>query len=193
MKFASARAHPPGHCRDQARRLTPTGPPLVCYINGADLLDYLTTAELHAIADDDGTAEGLALAQLLLSDYRAEGIDPPGRGRMIRTCVRGGGDEPGARPLQPAPGERHAVWVVLEALNIRVPGTPEHVVIDGLDMTGQVRGLLQRWYKTVKGDWLATVTFAIPYADRHKGRLLLTDQLVPAYALRPREPDNKPV
>lgn len=81
----------------------------------------------------------------------------------------------------------------LEAINIRVPGMPKHVVPDGLDMTGQVRGLLTGWHRSVDGDWLALVNFSIPYADGRR-QMHLSGQLVPAYALRPRETDkNLPV
>lgn len=98
-----------------------------------------------------------------------------------------GDPHPERPPLTP-------VWVVLDAICVRVPGSPSHVVPDGLDMTGQVRGLLRSWHKTVKGDWLGLVNFSIPYADEHRGKLRLTNQLVPVYALRPRErADNRPV
>ncbi|MBW0273075.1 hypothetical protein ATM97_23610 [Nocardia sp. MH4] len=77
------------------------------------------------------------------------------------------------------------VWVRLDAIVIRDPGTPRHVNGAGLDMTGERPGLLSHWVPTYAGDWLGRVTYSIPYAD---GRppLQLTDQLVPAYALRPR-------
>lgn len=97
-------------------------------------------------------------------------------------------------PAGPVHGERREltpVWVVLDALCIRVPGAPSHVVVDGLNMTGQVPGLLRTWHKTVKGDWLGVVNFAIPYADEYRGKLHLSDQLVPAYALRPRQAGDK--
>lgn len=83
------------------------------------------------------------------------------------------------------------VWVQLEAINVRVPGMPKHVAPQGLDMSGQVRGLLRRWHRTVDGDWLGIVNFSIPYADGRKDKLKLSDQLVPAYALRPREDDGR--
>lgn len=86
------------------------------------------------------------------------------------------------------------VWVLLEAINVRVPGMPRHVVPDGLDMTGHARGLLTGWHRTVDGDWLALVNFSIPYADGRRHKLKLSNQLAPAYALRPRESDtNLPV
>lgn len=77
------------------------------------------------------------------------------------------------------------VWVRLDALMIRDPGTPVHVNGAGLDMTGEVPGLLTHWVPTVAGDWMGRLNFAVPYADGSR-RLELSDQLVPAYALRPR-------
>ena len=46
------------------------------------------------------------------------------------------------------------VWVRLDAVCGRVPGQPRHVVETGLDMTGEVPGLLSTWFATVNGDWL---------------------------------------
>lgn len=104
---------------------------------------------------------------------------------------------PPAIPEGPMYGEERTltpVWVVLDALCLREPGAPGRVVIDGLDMTGHVRGLLSAWHTTAQGDWLGLVNFSIPYADEHRGKLRLFDQLVPAYALRPRRPtDTRPV
>lgn len=67
---------------------------------------------------------------------------------------------------------------------IRVPGMPSHVVPDGLDMAGQVPGLLNGWHQTVKGDWLGTVNFSVPYADGRQHKLALSNQLVPPRHLR---------
>ncbi len=83
------------------------------------------------------------------------------------------------------------VWVQLEAINVRVPGMPKHVAPEGLDMSGQVRGLLQYWHQTVDGDWLGIVNFSVPYADGRRDKLKLFGQLVPAYALRPREDHSR--
>ncbi|MEU5407421.1 hypothetical protein [Nocardia asteroides] len=73
----------------------------------------------------------------------------------------------------------------LDAVAIRDPGMPRHVNGAGVTMTGERPGLLTHWVPTYAGDWLGRVTYSIAYAD---GRppLELTDQLVPAYALRPR-------
>ena len=77
------------------------------------------------------------------------------------------------------------VWVRLDCLAIRDPGTPRHVNGSGVTMTGERPGLLTHWVPTVAGDWMGRVSYSVPYAD---GRppLHLSDQLVPAYALRPR-------
>ncbi|WP_244198384.1 hypothetical protein [Nocardia neocaledoniensis] len=73
----------------------------------------------------------------------------------------------------------------LDAIVIRDPGTPRHLNGAGLDMIGERPGLLSHWVPTYAGEWLGRVTYSIPFAD---GRppLQLSDQLVPAYALRPR-------
>lgn len=86
----------------------------------------------------------------------------------------------------PAP-ELTRVWVLLDSICMRVPGTPRRVVIDGLDMSGQVPGLLSGWRETANGDWLGEVNFSAPYIDGRRHKLSLSHQLVPAYALRPRD------
>src|SRR5689334_19563303 len=72
-----------------------------------------------------------------------------------------------------------AVWVRLDAICARIPGQPQHVVPDGLDMTGEVPGWLITWFETVKGDWMGVVNYEIPYADGRQAKLDLRDQLVP--------------
>ncbi|HVV11314.1 hypothetical protein [Amycolatopsis sp.] len=79
-----------------------------------------------------------------------------------------------------------AVWVRLDAIYIRIPGSPAHTVVTGLDLTGEVPGRLHGWFPTVKGDWLGVVDYEIPYADRRREPLWLADQLLPVYALRPK-------
>lgn len=83
------------------------------------------------------------------------------------------------------------VWVRLDAILIRDPGTPRHVNGAGLDMTGERPGTLTHWVPSFSGEWLGRVNFSVCYAD---GRtpLHLTDQLVPAYALRPRAAADDP-
>jgi hypothetical protein len=82
------------------------------------------------------------------------------------------------------------VWVLLDRLLMRDPDAPRHVVGDGLDMSGTVPGLLHGWFQTVNGDWLGVVNFAVPYADGRRNKVWLPDQLVPAYALKPRVDDD---
>ncbi|ONI78155.1 hypothetical protein ALI144C_32160 [Actinosynnema sp. ALI-1.44] len=82
-------------------------------------------------------------------------------------------------------------WVRLDALYLRNPNTPIRTVGDGLDLSGEVRGHVSGWWRTVKGDWLGVVNFAVPYADGRRDRLELQDQLVPGYALRKRD-DSRP-
>jgi hypothetical protein len=79
------------------------------------------------------------------------------------------------------------VWVQLDRVFVRDPDVTRHVVGDGLDMSGTVPGLLHGWFQTVDGDWLGVVNYAIPYADGRQDKVRLSDQLVSAYALRPRE------
>lgn len=81
------------------------------------------------------------------------------------------------------------VWIRLDAFYIRDPGIPIHPNGAGLDLTGEVPGLLTHWVAEYRGGWAGRCNFSIPYAD---GRppLELQDQLVPAYALRPRELDT---
>ncbi|WP_280264653.1 hypothetical protein [Nocardia wallacei] len=85
------------------------------------------------------------------------------------------------------------VWVRLDAVCVRDPGTLRRVNGSGVDMTGERPGLLTHWVPAESGEWLGRVTYSVPYAD---GRppLQLRDQLVPAYALRPRaapSPDRR--
>lgn len=77
-------------------------------------------------------------------------------------------------------------WVDLGALYRRAPHAPRHVVPDGLDLEGRVPGALRSWVRSVNGDWLGVVTFEIRYADGRRHNYLLSNQLVPAYALTKR-------
>ncbi len=83
------------------------------------------------------------------------------------------------------------VWVRLDAILIRDPGAPAHVNGSGLDMTGERPGTLTHWVPSFSGDWLGRVNFSVCYADG-RAPLHLTDQLVPAYALRPRAAGDDP-
>ncbi|CAM3738226.1 hypothetical protein KIPE111705_22425 [Kibdelosporangium persicum] len=78
-------------------------------------------------------------------------------------------------------------WVQLDAIYVRSADVPVHTVADGLDMTGRVHGHVSGWWRTVKGDWLGVVNYAIPFADGRQQKLELRDQLIPGYALSKRE------
>ncbi|GAA1589029.1 hypothetical protein GCM10009764_09820 [Nocardia ninae] len=105
---------------------------------------------------------------------RTEGTEPElaypnATGHYYRTAVE-----------QPKP-----VWVRLDAIVIRDPGTPKHTNGSGVIMEGERPGVLTHWVPTVAGDWMGRVTFSVQYADGRPD-LRVADQLVPAYALRPR-------
>lgn len=86
-----------------------------------------------------------------------------------------------------------ACWVHLELLHPRPAPGDRRVVIDGLDWSGRVRGILVRWLRTADGAWFGVVTYELGYADgRRHGWLLLREQLVPASALSRRD-DGKPL
>lgn len=80
-----------------------------------------------------------------------------------------------------------AVWIDLDVV---FPLPAEHcrrVVADGLELTGQVPGILKRWIRGSRGEWYGLVW--VPLRDGAGDvRLTLDDQLVPAAALRPRLP-----
>ncbi|GAB3437400.1 hypothetical protein [Actinophytocola sediminis] len=84
------------------------------------------------------------------------------------------------------------VWVRLDVTFPRGPDAPRRTVPDGLDLHGNVRGLLSGWLRRKEGDWLGVVNFAVPYADGRRNGPFLRDQLVPAEALTPRR-DHEPL
>ncbi|RBO85176.1 hypothetical protein DFR74_11524 [Nocardia puris] len=94
-----------------------------------------------------------------------------------------------ARTVVQAP---RPVWVRLDAVLIRDPGAPCHVNGAGLDMRGERPGWLSHWVPSVDGWWMGRVTYSIAYADGRRDPLVLADQLVPAYALRPRRAAASP-
>lgn len=98
-------------------------------------------------------------------------LNPDGAGHYHRTVT----------------GPPTEMWVRLEALCVRDPGTPVRTNGAGLDMTGERLARVTHWIPVASGDWCGVASFSIPYAD---GRppLRMRDQLVPAYALRPRRP-----
>lgn len=82
------------------------------------------------------------------------------------------------------------VWVRLDAVYRRNPEVPHRIAPSGLDMEGEVPGLLSTWFETGKGNWIGIVTFKIPYADGRSQALTVRDQMVPDYALRRRTEDS---
>lgn len=86
------------------------------------------------------------------------------------------GDTKGATP----------VWVRLDRLFPRPEDAPRRVVIDGLDLLGDVPGFLVRWERAAQGEWLAVVNYSIRYADGRSRQYSATQQLVPAHIVRPR-------
>lgn len=86
---------------------------------------------------------------------------------------------PGTYPPRP-------VWVRLDAILLRDPEMPRHANGAGVEMHGEVAGTLTHWIPTVDGDWIGRVSYTVCYADG-RAPLQMRDQLVPAYALRPRD------
>jgi hypothetical protein len=81
--------------------------------------------------------------------------------------------------------EVHPVWVDLEQVCLHDPAKAR-TVVDGLDMTGKARGMLLRWQRSIRGDWLGLVHYQVHYADGRPQPRIFRDQLVPGYALGPR-------
>jgi len=91
-----------------------------------------------------------------------------------------------ARFAAPAPAPvADPVWVSLERAFIHDPAHAR-TVVDGLDMTGRARGFIHARHQAARGDWVATVTFEVHYADGRPTPVIFRDQLVPFYALAPR-------
>lgn len=84
------------------------------------------------------------------------------------------------------------VWVRLDALFPRDDGTRGQAVIDGLELSGNTRGIQLGWKRGSTGEWLAVVNYAIGYADGRRQSTVWNEQLVPAAAISPRE-DNHPL
>jgi hypothetical protein len=79
------------------------------------------------------------------------------------------------------------VWVQLGRLYVRDHTQPIHHNPEGVDYTGQVPGTLRAWIPTYHGRWLAVVSYGVPYADRRRQRLWWQEQVLPDYAVTPRE------
>jgi hypothetical protein len=91
-----------------------------------------------------------------------------------------------ARFAAPAPPPVvQPVWVLLEQVCRHDPEV-RRTVGDGLDFTGRAPGILRGWRRTARGEWLGVVNYEVHYADGRKNTLWCRDQMVPAYALRPR-------
>ncbi|WP_068059438.1 hypothetical protein [Nocardia xishanensis] len=76
------------------------------------------------------------------------------------------------------------VWVRLDAVMLRNPGIPIRQNAAGIDMTGEVPGILFYWIPTGRGDWMGMVDYDVQYLD---GRTLrLRQQLLPSYTVRER-------
>jgi hypothetical protein len=81
----------------------------------------------------------------------------------------------------PGPGPPvKCVWVHLDVL-WRRPGPGERrMVVDGLDATGRVPGMLLRWLRTSDGLWLGEVHVEVGHIDGRRDREVWSKQLVPA-------------
>ena len=96
------------------------------------------------------------------------------------------------RPAVAGPSSARAVWVHLDRLFPEDPDLRSQVVVDGLDLSRRARGLLTRWWRGSRGQWLGEVTYTMHFIDGRENTLLWRDQLVPAFALTPRA-DNRPL
>ena len=103
--------------------------------------------------------------------------DGPGSARLPRGYARGEGRRPVQRP----------VWVDLDALFGSPPEDAARLVPDGLELTGEVRGLLHYWARASDGRWLAVVSFRLPYRpdNRNSPGLEVRWTPVPAASVRP--------
>jgi hypothetical protein len=82
---------------------------------------------------------------------------------------------------------RRPVWVSLPALYGPQPDKPRFRHGHALHLVQEVSGALTGWYRGSDGRWYGLVNFAVPYLGLVPSiGLELTDQLVPADALRPR-------
>ncbi len=56
-----------------------------------------------------------------------------------------------------------------------------------LNVRGDVPGELRKWERAADGRWLGVVDYAISYTDERSDHYELTGQLVPAWAICPRD------
>src|SRR3954462_3944652 len=81
------------------------------------------------------------------------------------------------------------VWVKLSLVHRQTRFPPARFRWDDrtVEVAGEAPGTLHGWYRSTTGEWFGLVSYAGRYADRPPpAELELTDQLVPAEALRPR-------
>lgn len=87
------------------------------------------------------------------------------------------------------------VLVRLDLLYPHPPDAPHQVVPDGLDLVGEVPGMLSGWLRSARGPWLAVLSsLEIPYADGRRHKVRLVDQVVPGHCVRVQDggPDERP-
>jgi hypothetical protein len=77
------------------------------------------------------------------------------------------------------------VWIDLDIAFPVPAGHRRRVIAHGIDLSGRVPGMLKRWVRGGRGEWLGLV-----YLQLRDGagdvRLVLDEQLVPCAALSPR-------
>jgi hypothetical protein len=79
------------------------------------------------------------------------------------------------------------VWVRLEVISGILPGAPYENIVDGLDMRGEVPGMVTGYFRGSRGEWLVVVSYEIPYVDGRGRKVRVEDQLVSFSAVRRRE------
>lgn len=84
------------------------------------------------------------------------------------------------------------VWVQLELAYPHPEDAPQTSVGDGLELRGRVPGDQFSWVRSTRGMWLAICSLTIRYADGRDSTYPLENQLIPGYALTPRETVNRP-
>jgi hypothetical protein len=77
------------------------------------------------------------------------------------------------------------VWVDLDIAFPLPSGHRRRVVADGLDLAGRAPGMLKRWVRGGRGEWLGLVYLQLRDGAGDE-RLVLDEQLVPSAALSPR-------
>ncbi len=78
------------------------------------------------------------------------------------------------------------VWVQLDHLFPNVPLERRKPSTGTLNVQGDVPGELRKWERATDGRWLGVVDYAISYTDERSDHYELPGQLVPAWAIRPR-------